>query len=660
MIEELGLHAGLKRIRCFRPRCARRFAEGIEVAREGREAADLVVETTALEAARIVQIGIDIRRRLIAEGAAEGRLVRLVVDRDHVRRELEHARAERFVDRDRGIEPAAQLRNERLVAAIPGLVFPGIAEAASQRELRSDLVGAFGEDRLRAGTLRVAQDVGRVVPVAEGQGPAGKIEEAEDLRHAEIHGLALVEPADHRIERRAGVGGKAQFLLEGLAVVVTRRIEERERRAVLADRRCTRIGVRDARELAAPAGDRGQLAEIEIVVGIQIEAVDRDPLAVLHLDEAVLTERDGRVVERVTARRVLADHLEDIGEERGIALVAIVLVDRRHGLGTIAQIFILREDAEAAGRLPQQLATQRGHVLAACTAAVEATRNARVVARHEADDRAVAGAVAVVAVRGFRPGDNAQSHVVENRDIRGQLQLAGLERTELEAAVHADLAQLGALGLDRHRAAGGVLAEQRALRPAQNFDLRHIEGVEQLGLHRRHHEIVDEHRNRRLEVDDDRGLTDAAHRERGGVEVGDRVGREVRHEGGEITDIARARLADQVGVDRGNRDRGALQVRTAPRGGHHDLVQAIARHFFGARLRLRRLRWRCFICAARCRECRCRNHRCSNCAECSRPAKVPQCHPHLLMPRICPIIWLRCGSKDNPERAFCKQTCMFF
>jgi hypothetical protein len=132
------------------------------------------------------------------------------------------------------------------------------------------------------------------------------------------------------------------------------------------------------------------------------------------------------------------------------------------------------------------------------------------------------------------------------------------------------------LGAHGDGAAAGVLAEQGALRPAQHLDLVDVESVQQLGLHRRHHEVVDQHRHRRLEIDDDVVLADAADGEGGGVEAGDGGGREARHEHRQVAQIAGRRLLDDAGIDGADRHRRLLQPGLAPGRGHDDLGKALA------------------------------------------------------------------------------------
>jgi hypothetical protein len=121
---------------------------------------------------------------------------------------------------------------------------------------------------------------------------------------------------------------------------------------------------------------------------------------------------------------------------------------------------------------------------------------------------------------------------------------------------------------------GRVLAEKRPLRAAQNFDLVNIESIEQLGLDTGHNEVIDQHGNRRFEVEDDGILAHAAHREGCRIEAGDGRCGKVRYEAGKFTDVARARLLDRVRIDRADRNRGGLKIGIAASRRNDDFVKA--------------------------------------------------------------------------------------
>jgi hypothetical protein len=116
---------------------------------------------------------------------------------------------------------------------------------------------------------------------------------------------------------------------------------------------------------------------------------------------------------------------------------------------------------------------------------------------------------------------------------------ARIEAAVSEAHVAADFVHVRTLAADVDRATRRVLAEQRALRTAQDFDAFDVEGIEQLSLHAGQHEVVHGHADRRVLVDDDVREADAAHRERRGVECGDARGREARHGRRNARDVTR-------------------------------------------------------------------------------------------------------------------------
>src|SRR3546814_15881389 len=78
------------------------------------------------------------------------------------------------------------------------------------------------------------------------------------------------------------------------------------------------------------------------------------------------------------------------------------------------------------------------------------------------------------------------------------LELIGVEAAIGGARFAADAIKLRPFRADGHGAARGVLSEQCALGAAKHFELRDVEGVEKLGLDRRHHEVVEKHADRRF------------------------------------------------------------------------------------------------------------------------------------------------------------------
>src|SRR3546814_1490666 len=60
-------------------------------------------------------------------------------------------------------------RDEGLLAAVPALLFPGVAAAHRQRQLVGELVVALREHGGRSRLLRIAEKIGGVVPCGEGK-----------------------------------------------------------------------------------------------------------------------------------------------------------------------------------------------------------------------------------------------------------------------------------------------------------------------------------------------------------------------------------------------------------------------------------------------------------------------------------------------------------
>ena len=127
---------------------------------------------------------------------------------------------------------------------------------------------------------------------------------------------------------------------------------------------------------------------------------------------------------------------------------------------------------------------------------------------------------------------------------------------------------------DEHRAARGVLADEGALRAAQDFHARDV--VVRLGRvvarKGRHAVAIGDHARGRLRVV--LGLADAAD-----VEV-DALAEIVDHRRGryelQLVDHRDAGIDDLVARHDRRRDRSLLQIRATPLGGHDDLVELMA------------------------------------------------------------------------------------
>ena len=209
--------------------------------------------------------------------------------------------------------------------------------------------------------------------------------------------------------------------------------------------------------------------------------------------------------------------------------------------------------------------------------------------------RTVASLILVIAVALLIATDNAQRGDPADRDVDRAFCFPRIEVAVSQLGVGKKLAKLRTFGFHRYCAARRILAKQGSLWTTQHFDLRHVECVEQLGLDRRHYEVVDQHHHRRLEIDNDVVLADAAHGETCRVEAGDGFGREVRHIEREIADVIGASLLDQTLVDHRHRDWRSLQPGFAASRGDHDVADSFSRvgrrlRGSGRGLRIRRLR----------------------------------------------------------------------
>ena len=231
----------------------------------------------------------------------------------------------------------------------------------------------------------------------------------------------------------------------------------------------------------------------------------------------------------------------------------------------------------AANVLPQGLEAAAEHIVPTFAAAVAgATGTGQRIGREQAVGvhRAVAGAVAVVAVGAQPRAGGAHGKGVAHRQVDGKALLAPIELGELRLHLGAGLLQLRALGAHVDDAAGGVLAEQRALGAAQHFDLFDVEHFQRLGLDVRDHEVVHGHAHVGIGVHDDRGLADAAHGKRGGVEARRLAGGEVRHCDGDVAQVAWHHSGHVFGAQRRDCHRRGLHIDIAAAGGgDQDLFQ---------------------------------------------------------------------------------------
>jgi hypothetical protein len=130
---------------------------------------------------------------------------------------------------------------------------------------------------------------------------------------------------------------------------------------------------------------------------------------------------------------------------------------------------------------------------------------------------------------------------------------------------------------DVERACERVAPEQRALRPAQHFDVVDIEQVEVRAEQHRVIDIVDVEGDRRLAGEPGIARADAADERRHArteralhaAELG------IRHDGREIAHIGDAAFPQRFGGDGSDGDRGRLQIGGHACGGDDDVRDAI-------------------------------------------------------------------------------------
>src|SRR3569833_2461268 len=116
--------------------------------------------------------------------------------------------------------------------------------------------------------LVVAQEL-RIVIEEQGvaekrRGVQGEIHEAENLVHAKMRGVALIEAADHIVDRSIAIRSEAKLLLHGRTIGIARCIEQRDGLAACRDRHSTRKSVRQALSLFAITGHGCELDRAKI------------------------------------------------------------------------------------------------------------------------------------------------------------------------------------------------------------------------------------------------------------------------------------------------------------------------------------------------------------------------------------------------------------
>ena len=344
-----------------------------------------------------------------------------------------------------------------------------------------------------------------------------------------------VVPADHVIEGVTDLARCAQFLAELVIFLLALGV-------VQIGARCVEI-LRLELGRFAVAGDRRQLHAAQAEVHFQRarrRAVSADGGAVEHRVKV-----GGGVAVALVGGFERAEQFAGPGE---------VAVDR---IELLAGFFDRQLRVEAAARgLPQHRCAEA--VVAA--AARRALRNGVVI-------KPVALVVEVPELGAERVtiadvGDSAAGKGVE----------LAVARFGLEPGLHRRLA-----ATDVDHPADRVGAEQRALRPAQHFDLVDVEKVSQLPGVGAGGDAVNHHAHRRRLRLLDVGIRQPANRQVGRLRARILLGdQQVRRRALQIADVHRGLVLEHRGVDRGDRDGRGLQGFIAAAGRDDDHVGIFA------------------------------------------------------------------------------------
>ena len=344
-----------------------------------------------------------------------------------------------------------------------------------------------------------------------------------------------------------------------------------------------------------PRRDGCELDDIEIPVGLERHA------AVLDILERVAVHADLPLVPR-TVRNIeaaISVHRDVQTQAAGACRDA----NARHRAAAAhpdrgaARLIALREvcdqaDVERVGGHPEQLAAQRVAL------------------------PVIPGVLALDVLKGaiaFAPDSresNAQNFVNQRRRKTGG-DAPVIEIAELELSKGLRIGESRALRHHVHGTGGGVLAEQRALRAAQDLDALDVEQIAERLPRTAPIDAVDESAHGGLEADVVAGRADAADaqraaRRRGVARIDVNAGRDLR----EVFDLVDAPRFELVALERADRDRNFLDVRVALGRGDDDFFDAPLR---GLRLCgcFRRGSGRCLLSKGRsgCEQRRCGEQR---------------------------------------------------
>ena len=498
------------------------------------------------------------------------------------------------------------------------LLLFGVADAAVERQVVDRRPAHGGEQGLAGHVDRIALDEAQV-------GRAQALERGVD------RALVAVEPADGVLDLVVFAEGsvEAQFLAEepeGQRAVAE---AVRERRGVVV--------VLEVRGVLAIGGDRHQL---ELVRQVPVGLARQAPAFELDAAVGLVADRPGGVGIVRVAREVAvaaADEARVVGDARSVRIdvapgrgrVVVRRIGRqrkararKHPVGIVRfeqhrtdlpavvdRVVADDVDIHRVGRPPAQLAAQ-AHVVDLAFVGDDAVAVRRQPGGNPVDrvDRRARIDRGVARQRG-RTADRIDAAEVHPLDVTvlllgdaGHARVEALGNVEVEAAAEVDpvaaavggrdaarIVAFGALRIELHRPADRVAPGERPLRAAQDLDPLEIEQVEDRAGERGVVDVIhiepDAGLERRVEV----VLADAADvgDERGAEGRALRLERHRRGLVGHLADVGLAARLEHLGVDRGDRERGVLQVLLAELRGDEDLAAVRGCRRFGRRRVLR-------------------------------------------------------------------------
>ena len=516
-------------------------------------AIDRLEEAARLEAglvARVEQVArrdVPVRRRAIGDAIERGALglqsligagrergdrtidERVEIGRRHDRRDRRRHR-DRLrgrAARDIGREEAARTRAEpqrRCGKAIERLVLGGVARARGDAERRRDRIGQPPEHRHALGAL-----VGDVRVHAR---------LLVDIAAGDVVALVIVEqPGD--VAQRMRLVRRDPRLEAGLLVLLD-----------LADVETRRVG--QVIELALAIGrDDGDRA------GGRVELDRRRHAPIAVVEELWRRLRDHRAAEHLVDLTV--DERLARGREETVAIVGIEPERRRAGAAAaLAEIIGGEVDRQRVGRTQPEGNAATGILL-------------------------IVGAVVHIGVVADIDARGAQRDILAERNVDRGIEPQRVVIAVFDIALGARSVEIGALGDDVDRAAGGVAAVERALRSLDHFDA--LEVVEEARGRARAADIdaVEIERDRRVRQRVAVEIADAAQIEQ---RVRARRGRDLerRDDRGQLGRARDAGAGERIARDGADRDRGALEIFRAALRGDDDVLQP--GFGGGARLRL--------------------------------------------------------------------------